>query len=584
MARRATDSSRLRGPRIRTPRRGPDSRTRLGWVGLGLAPALVVTAIATGTHLSDRTDDVALSVGNTVTLIGHGFGHGRGMGQYGAFGYAKRGWKYDQILAHYYGGTSAGKVDNPPVSVTLTQQPTASVRADAGARVGGQVVAPGQAVRLSGSTATITAGCGGAVVRSVSLPKAVVDPVTAGANRPANELLRFCGNNTAYRGSIGLDGGRVVNIVGIDDYVKGVTPKESPARWADQGGAESLKAQAVAARTYALAAVAKGKKIDDTMMSQVYGGASGEDPRTNAAADATAGQIRVVNGQPAFTEFSSSTGGYTAGVNFPAVVDDGDTESPNHDWTATVGSGSIASAFGVGTLRDIAVTEANGLGAENGRATKVRIVGSNRTVETTGDDVRTKLQLKSAWFTVQGQAKPRIVAPPAGVGAGSGGGSPLGGAVTDVSGGLLPSVLDAITKAIGGATSPSTTAPSTSAPSTSAPATSAPSTGGASGVVGSITQGIGGIASNATTQFLTAAIAAIDAKIAELGGPTGVLGQVLSPVIQLVGGAMQKFASGTVYFSPDTGAHALGGSALTDFVAKGAEGALGFPTRDALGG
>ncbi|WP_299569818.1 SpoIID/LytB domain-containing protein [uncultured Williamsia sp.] len=578
MARRATDSSRLRGPRIRTPRRGPDSRARWGWIGLGLAPALVVTAIATGTHLSDRTDDVALSVGNTVTLIGHGLGHGRGMGQYGAFGYAKRGWKYDQILAHYYGGTSAGKVDNPPVSVTLTKQPTASVRADAGARVGGQVVAPGQAVRLSGSTATITAGCGGAVVRTVTLPKAVVDPITAGANRPANEWLRFCGNDVAYRGSIGLDGGRVVNIVGIDDYTKGVTPRESPAGWADQGGAEALKAQAVAARTYALAAVATGKKIDDTMMSQVYGGASGEDPRTNAAADATAGQIRVVNGQPAFTEFSSSTGGYTAGINFPAVVDDGDTESPNHNWTATVGAGSIASAFGVGTLRDIAVTEANGLGAENGRATKVRIVGSGRTVETTGDDVRTKLQLKSAWFTVQGQPKPRIVAPPGGVG-GAGGGSPLGGAVTDVSGGLLPSVLDAITKAIGGATSPSTTTPSTTAPSTSAP-----STGGTSGVVGSITQGIGGIASSTTTQFLTAAIAAIDAKIAELGGPSGVLGQVLSPVIQLVGGAMQKFANGTVYFSPDTGAHALAGSALTDFVSKGAEGVLGFPTRDAVGG
>ncbi|GAA1879713.1 SpoIID/LytB domain-containing protein [Williamsia serinedens] len=578
MARRATDSSRLRGPRIFSPRRGPGSRARWGWVGLGLAPALVVSAVATGTHLTDRTDDVALSVGNTVTLIGHGFGHGRGMGQYGAFGYAKRGWRYDQILAHYYGGTSAGKVDNPLVSVTLTQQPTASVRADAGARVGGQVVAPGQAVRLSGSTATITAGCGGGVVRTVTLPKAVVDPVAAGTNRPANELLRFCGNNTAYRGSIGLDGGRVVNIVGIDDYVKGVTPKESPARWADQGGAEALKAQAVAARTYALAAVAKGKKIDDTMMSQVYGGASGEDPRTNAAADATAGQIRVVNGQPAFTEFSSSTGGYTAGVNFPAVVDDGDTESPNHNWTATVGSGSIASAFGVGTLRDIAVTEANGLGAENGRATKVRIVGSSRTVETTGDDVRSKLQLKSAWFTVQGQPKPRIVAPPAGVGgAGTGGGSPLGGAVTDVSGGLLPSVLDAITKAIGGGT----TSPSTTTPPSTTPSTSAPSTGATSGVVDTITQGIGGIASNAATQFLTAAIAA---KIAELGGPTGLLGQVLSPVIQLVGGAMQKFANGTVYFSPETGAHALAGSALTDFVSKGAEGVVGFPANDALGG
>jgi SpoIID/LytB domain protein len=582
MARRATDRSRLRrtgrfdGVVVRGHR--PGRRSRLGWIGLGLAPALVVTAVATGAHLADRTDDVALSVGNTVTLIGHGFGHGRGMGQYGAFGYAKRGWKYDQILAHYYGGTSAGKVDNPPVSVTLTKQPTASVRADAGARVGGQVVAPGQAVRLSGSTATVTAGCGGAVVRTVSLPKAVVDPITPGANRPANELLQFCGNNTAYRGSIGLDGGRVVNIVGIDDYVKGVTPRESPAGWADQGGAEALKAQAVAARTYALAAVAKGKKIDDTMMSQVYGGASGEDPRTNTAADATAGQIRVVNGQPAFTEFSSSTGGYTAGVDFPAVVDDGDTESPNHNWTATVGSGSIAAAFGVGTLRDIAVTEANGLGAENGRATKVRIVGSTRTVETTGDDVRTKLQLKSAWFTVQGQPRPRIVAPPAGVGsAATAGGSPLGGAATDAAAGLLPSVLDAITKAIGGGTTPTT-------PSTTLPSTAAPGSGGStSDVIGTITRGIGGIASNATTQFLTAAIAAIDAKIAELGGPKGVLGQVLSPVIQLVGGAMQKFANGTVYFSPDTGAHALAGSALSDFVSKGAEGALGFPRSDALG-
>ncbi|GAA2061070.1 SpoIID/LytB domain-containing protein [Williamsia deligens] len=567
MARRATD------------------RSRLGWVGLGLAPALVVGAVATGIQIADRTvdDSVSLSVGNTVTLIGHGFGHGRGMGQYGAFGYAKRGWKYDQILAHYYGGTSAGKVDNTPVSVTLTQQSTASVRADAGMRVGGQTVAPGQAVRLSGSTATVTAGCGGGVVRTVPLAKPVVDPITAGANRPANELLRFCGNNTAYRGSVGLDGGRVVNIVGIDDYVKGVTPRESPARWADEGGAEALKAQAVAARTYALAAIAKGKKIDDTMMSQVYGGASGEDPRTNSAADATAGQIRVVGGQPAFTEFSSSTGGYSAGINFPAVVDDGDTESPNHNWTATVSAGSIASAFGVGALRDIAVIEANGLGAENGRATKVRISGSSRTVEATGDDVRSKLQLKSAWFTVQGQPKPRIVAPSGGVGAATpGAGSPLGGVASDVSGGLLPSVLDAITKAIGGGTTPTTpSAPAGTTPSTSAPA---PSTGAGSGVVGTITQGIGGIASNATTQFLTAAIAAIDAKIAELGGPKGVLGQVLSPVITLVGGAMQKFANGTVYFSPDTGAHALTGSALTDFVSKGAESVLGFPAKDAIGG
>ncbi|MBJ7291269.1 SpoIID/LytB domain-containing protein [Williamsia sp.] len=546
MARRATD------------------RATLTSITLGLAPALVVSAIGVGAfvaHESSIDEPVSLSVGAQVTLIGHGFGHGRGMGQYGAFGYAKKGWKYDQILDHYYGGTTAGKTDKA-VTVALTRNTTANVRADAGMRVGGQTVAPGQAVRLSGTTATVTAGCGGAVVRTIPVTPAKIDPINIAPNRPANEWLRFCGSDDAYRGSIGLDGSRTVNIVGVDDYVKGVTPKESPARWADQGGAEALKAQAVAARTYALAATDKGKKIDDTMMSQVYGGAGGEDPRTNVAADATAGQIRVVGGQPAFTEFSSSTGGYTAGVNFPAVVDDGDTESPNHNWTTTVGSSSVAAAFGVGSLTGIAVVEANGLGPDNGRATKVRISGTSRTVEATGDDVRTKLKLRSAWFTVQGQPKPRIVAPPAGVGPGS----PSGTGAT-APGGVLPSLVDSLLGAVGGGgTTGTPTTPGTPA----APSTTIP--------------GEGAVPSTLTgpvADLLKAAIAAIDAKIAELGGPSGLLGQVLGPVITIAGGAVQKFAGGNVYFSPTTGAHVLAGGALKDFVAKGAEGALGFPSADA---
>ncbi|WP_328856026.1 SpoIID/LytB domain-containing protein [Williamsia herbipolensis] len=543
-------------------------RRLLTSAALGLAPVLVLGAgiLGVGAVVAHReiSEPVTLSVGSQVTLIGHGFGHGRGMGQYGAYGYAKKGWTADQILNHYYGGTTAGKTDKS-VTVALTRNTTANVRADAGMRVGGQTVAPGQAVRLSGTTATITAGCGGAVVRTVTVNPPTIDPINTASNRPANEWLRFCGSNDAYRGSIGLDGGRVVNIVGVDDYTKGVTPKESPARWADSGGAEALKAQAVAARTYALAATAKGKKIDDTMMSQVYGGAGSEDPRTNAAADATAGQIRVVGGQPAFTEFSSSTGGYTAGVNFPAVVDDGDTESPNHNWTATVGSGSIASAFGVGALTGFQVIQANGLGAENGRAIKVRISGSSRTVEATGDEVRSKLQLKSAWFTVQGQAKPQIVAPPAGVGAST---ATLPG-VPSVPGGVLPSLVDAVTGALGGLVSPSTPG-APSAPST--PATPGAPTG----------SDLSTLISGPISALLKAAIAAIDAKIVEYGGPSGLLGQVLTPVLQLAGGGfLQKFANGNVYFSPQTGAHALGGSALTDYVAKGAEGVLGLPTADA---
>ncbi|GAB16872.1 hypothetical protein GOEFS_015_00690 [Gordonia effusa NBRC 100432] len=391
---------------------GTRNKRTVSFAALGLAPALVIGGVMIAGTSTD-SGPVTLSAGSEITLIGHGHGHGRGMGQWGAFGYAKKGWSAAQILSHYYGGTTAGKADKPDVSVTLTKQGSVNVRADAGMRVGGQPVAPGQAVSLSGASATITNGCGGAVVRTVGAQ--FVEPVNMAPSRPANEFLKMCGSGTAYRGALGLDGGKVVNKLNVDDYVKGVIPKESSPGWGDQGGMEALKAQAVAARTYALAAIAGGKKIDDTQNSQVYGAVAGEDPRTNRAADATAGQIRLAGGKPAFTEFSASTGGYTAGGNFPAVVDEGDSIAPVHNWTATVSAGSIGSTFGVGALRSFEVIEANGLGPEDGRAIKVRAVGSGGTKEVTGEQARTLLQLKSAWFAVKGQtARPKIVKPPTG--------------------------------------------------------------------------------------------------------------------------------------------------------------------------
>ena len=338
-----------------------------------VAPALLVGGVVAGDGLSHRSD-IGLVAESSVTLIGHGHGHGRGMGQWGAYGYAKKGWSAAKILQHFYGGTTLGKTDKPDITVGLSRQSAVNVRADAGARVGNVQVSPGQAISISGGTATITNGCGGGVVRTV--PATFVDPANPAPGRAGNELLKFCGSNAAYRGSLGFDGGRVVNKLNIDDYVKGVIAKESIPGWGDAGGMEALKAQAVVARSYALAAIAGGKKIDDTQNSQMYGGVAGEDPRTNRAADETAGQILRQNGQPAFTEFSASTGGYTAGGRFPAVVDEGDVIAPEHNWTADVSASSIASAFGVGALRSFEVIEANGLGPENGRALRVRVSGS----------------------------------------------------------------------------------------------------------------------------------------------------------------------------------------------------------------
>ncbi|PXW30578.1 UNVERIFIED_CONTAM: SpoIID/LytB domain protein [Williamsia faeni] len=477
--------------------------------------------------------DVSLAVGSEVTLIGHGNGHGRGMGQWGAFGYAKQGWTSTQILSHYYGGTTAGKVDNVDVSVILTGESSVNVFADAGMKVGDVAVAPGQAVSLSGSTATISAGCGGGVLQSVELPRPLVSPITPGPGRPDPELLKMCGSNQTFRGSLGFDGGRVINVVPLDDYVKGVVPKESIVTWADEGGAEALKAQAVAARTYALASMDISKPIDDTQNSQVYGGYDAEDPRSNAAVDATAGVILLKDGKAAFTEFSSSTGGATDGRDFPAVIDDGDAISPHHDWTASVSSSSIAAQFGVGSLTGFEVIEAYGVGAENGRAATVRISGTGGSVDVPAQEVRTRLQLKSSYFSVQGQPNPpAIIAPPSGVGA----------------------------------------------------ATAAPEAIAIPGIpaVPGTPEGSG--AEELTNSLLALAEAAIGTKFTELGGSAGLLGSAIGPVITTVtgAGAAQQFQNGTVFFSPETGAHALAGAALLDYILKGGETVLGFPLEDLI--
>ncbi|MFZ2511054.1 MAG: stage II sporulation protein SpoIID, partial [Gordonia sp. (in: high G+C Gram-positive bacteria)] len=118
----------------------------LTFAAFGLAPVLLVGGVAVGGSGWIDSARISLSAGESLTLTGHGHGHGRGMGQWGAYGYAKKGWNADRILSHYYGNTTAGKVDNPDITVSLSEKKSVSVRADAGARVGGQPVAPGQAV------------------------------------------------------------------------------------------------------------------------------------------------------------------------------------------------------------------------------------------------------------------------------------------------------------------------------------------------------------------------------------------------------------------------------------------------------
>jgi hypothetical protein len=132
--------------------------------------------------------------------------------------------------------------------------------------------------------------------------------------------------------------------------------------------------------------------------------------RTNAAISATAGQVRVFSssGNIARTEYSSTSGGWTAGGTFPARQDLGDSISPVHTWSARVSARPLETAYGNGSrLTSIAVTSRNGLGAMGGRALEVRLRFANGTTRTvTGDQVRSTLGLRSNWFSVQIDSDP----------------------------------------------------------------------------------------------------------------------------------------------------------------------------------
>lgn len=354
----------------------------------------------------------------TVTVSGHGYGHGRGMSQYGAYGYATEyGWNHQQILGHYYGGTTIGARPNSPVTVRLVSLdgPTLTVTSGAAFTVAGVLVSGGSAATVSlrpdGLIELVTSsGCGEAPVWSTLIPSTDVISTVA-VPTSFSDLLSVCagGEQRGYRGWLRLagdGGGRVVNTVWLEDYLRGVVPRESPASWGDAAGEQgmsALRAQAVAARSYAWSeGRAPYAQTCDTTSCQVYRGAALngepiEDPRTDAAIADTAGQVLVDAGDVVVrAEFHSSSGGYTAGGAFPAVPDDGDAVSPHHDWTVTVPAG----ALGVGTVTAVDVLARNGLGADGGRVETVRVTGTAGAVEMSGASFRSKLKLKSDWFTL----------------------------------------------------------------------------------------------------------------------------------------------------------------------------------------
>jgi peptidoglycan hydrolase-like amidase len=374
-----------------------------------LVPAVLTPAVSPGAHVRAAPSPPVVA----VTVAGHGLGHGRGMGQYGAYGYASETayhWTYQQIVAHYYGSAHLDRLgagaDQAGINVDLSELNTSSTTPVRAAR-------PGAAIRVNGGrlrTGTITLHHNGRV-QTITATGGDVSVELPGVGWRTYDGVIQVQPSSASDGT----GGQTWDLVPIERYVAGVVPQEAPSGWGATGGEAALEAQAVAVRSYALAYVGAVGRICDTDACQVYEGA----PSTiglgsfaaysDAATSSTAGQVMCLEAVPicpagdvAATEYSASTGGYTAGGTFPAVVDAGDAVAANpfHDWTTTVSVAAVEALDpAIGPVTRLHVTVRNGLGAMGGRALEVRITGTGgRAVTVSGSDFASSLGLPSDWF------------------------------------------------------------------------------------------------------------------------------------------------------------------------------------------
>jgi stage II sporulation protein D len=364
------------------------------WLVTPIALTLLATASA-----SAQPELPAATPGEAVfVLSGRGWGHGVGMSQYGAHGMANAGYSYDEILAHYYTGTTIGRAPTKEVRVLLAEGRRAVTLASAAPfRI---IDASGRRFRIAGQPITLRAGL---VVPDEGGPAEALPPLVV---TPGKAPLSLDGR--LYRGRFELATQssflRVVNHVALESYLQGVVAGEVPHTWPT----EALKAQAVAARSYALATVVKGKPFDlySDVRSQVYLGIVGEKVRTTDAVRATNGQVVLYGGRVATTYYFSTSGGKTAsaedvfGFSVPYLVsrpDPWDKASPYHRWGPVVmGARALQGKLGLeGRVLDV-----TGVATPSGRLRSVAVLTTAGSTSVPASVLRTSLGLRSTWVTV----------------------------------------------------------------------------------------------------------------------------------------------------------------------------------------
>lgn len=364
--------------------------------------------------------------GGFFTVQGHGYGHGHGMSQYGAYGAARKGLRARGILRFYYPGTTLQRLrpGRARIRLLITGDTTRDVVVSPAAGLVVRDLGTGAAYPLPSPPGItrwrLNVDGGKAVVgyfRSASWHRyrpggraTLAGDGQFGAAEPLT-LWTPSGRRT-YRGglraaspSAGSSTRDTVNVVTLDDYVRGVLPAEMPTSW----HLEALKAQAIAARTYAAwsrsEVAGRYYHLCDTSSCQVYHGTAIEDARADAAVAATSRRVLTHQGAPAFTQFSASSGGWTAAGSRPYLVAradpyDGHDANPVHDWSVRLAADRIERAYpSIGRLQRLVVTERDGHGHWGGRVERILLDGRRRNVTLSGDTFRSVFGLRSTWFT-----------------------------------------------------------------------------------------------------------------------------------------------------------------------------------------
>jgi stage II sporulation protein D len=354
----------------------------------------------------------ATAAADDVVVDGRGWGHGVGLSQYGAYGFALREARDHRfILAHYYTGSGYDRAPAARMRVRLKRarapklSSASEVRAANGRRVGLREDREYRFEALEVDRVRVIDLETGRTRARLLAPVTVTGGASTVLHGKAENLLI----NGAYRGRMVLlrDGGAVlaVNHVSLEHYLYGVVPAEMPSSWA----AEALKAQAVVARSYALTSRRPTAPYDvfADVRSQVYRGVLAEVASTTAAVRATRAGVVTVGGVVAQTFFFSTSGGRTAAneegfggtpLSYLRSVDDPyDDLSPVHTWTSR-----FTQREAERKLRSVLSGRLEGLEVltrtPSGRAATVEVRGSEGNQTVSAATIRTALGLRSTWI------------------------------------------------------------------------------------------------------------------------------------------------------------------------------------------